>query len=132
MEIEMYTDASVANKHAVTSCLLLTTDNFLGCSSKEYSNVNTSLQGELLAIRDGLEYLNSTGKRATVQLYCDSFAALQLVEDPDPKKFRKLIDEIHQLTVGLDIKYNLIQGHQVGHNPNKVVDLICNTVLRSV
>ena len=131
MQIEIYTDASVANKQAVTSCLLLTADNYLGCSSEKYENVATSLQGELLAIRDSLKYLISIGKKAPVLINCDSYAALQLIQDKDPKKFRKILDEIHHLERGFDITYKLIQGHQVEHNPNKVVDLICNTLLRS-
>lgn len=130
MNIEIYTDASVTDKKAVTSCLILTADNYLGCTSSKYDNVSTSLQGELLAIRDSLKYLREIGKRAPVTINCDSHSAISLVQSPDARKFRKLLDEIHSLEEGLDITYSLIKGHQVEHNPNKVVDLICNTVLR--
>ena len=131
MKIDIYTDASVANSKAVTSCLLLTDDYYLGCSSKKYDNVVTSLHGELLGIRDAILYLINTGKEAPATIHCDSYTAIKCVQDPESTKFRKLIDEIHQLESGRNITYELIRGHQIEHNPNKVVDLICNTILNA-
>ena len=129
--IEIYTDTSVAKGTAITTCLLLSSDLFLGMDTNTYKNIETSLHGELLAMRDGLSYLKSTGKSGDVILHSDSATAINLVTSKSPNKFKGLIQEIKSLEIGSSVKYKLIRGHQITHNPNKVVDLVCNTVLRN-
>lgn len=133
---EIYTDASVGSGKAVATCFIVTTDYFLGYKSFEYSGVNSSLHGELLGIKDGITYaLEHVKKNEPIIVYCDSNSALQLIKSKKAnaksgKQFNSLVTEINNLCKGHFINFLLIRGHQVEHNPNKVVDLISNTVLR--
>lgn len=134
---ELYTDAAVSKGHAVATCFLLGDNNYLGYNSFEYSKVFSSLHSELLGIRDGLRYAKSIGltKKDILIVYSDSNSAIQLIKksiaNPDvPKKFKVIANEICSECNDLFVKFQLIQGHQSNHNPNKVVDLSSNTILR--
>lgn len=133
---EIYTDASVSSGKAVATCFIVSSEYFLGYNSFAYSGVNSSLHGELLGIRDGLKYaLQSVKKNEPIVVYCDSNSALQLIKSKKAnvkcnRQFNSLVTEINNLCKDHFINFLLIRGHQVEHNPNKVVDLISNTVLR--
>jgi len=134
--VEIYTDASVSSGNAVASCFVITEDYFLGYNSFSYSDVNSSLHGELLGIRDGLKYaLGVTKDNDCIVVYCDSNSALQLIDSKrldskNNKQFKTLLSDIHDLCKGHFVNFLLIKGHQIEHNPNKIVDLMSNTVLR--
>lgn len=134
--IEVYTDASVAKGKAVATCFVISSDNFIGYNSFEYKNVSSSLQGELLGIRDGIEYaIKCVPSREPVTVYCDSNSALSLVkcknnDAKNAKRFKEIVADIHLLCKNRCVNFLLIKGHQMEHNPNKVVDLISNSVLR--
>ena len=134
--IEVYTDASVSQGKAVVTCLVLDPTSFIGCNVVDYSNVTSSLHGELLGIRDALTYtLDHTEPANEIIIYCDSNAALDLVNLDDNVKierFSNLIKDIRKLKKNKKIKFQLIKGHQSTHNPNKVVDLISNSILRTM
>ena len=134
--IEVYTDASVSNGKAVTSCIVLDPKTFIGYNVKHFSNVSSSLQGELLGIREALKYVvNHTEPASDIIIYCDSNAALELVnlnDDTKPVRFTKIITDIRKYKSIVNVKFQLIKGHQSTHNPNKVVDLISNSVLRTM
>ena len=133
---EVYTDASVSNGKAVVTCLVLNPTSFIGCDVNDYTNIKSSLQGELLGIRDALKYaLSHIESAEEIVVYCDSNAALEIVNSIStykPDKFSNIVKDIIRLTTGRTVKYELIKGHQAEHNPNKVVDLICNSVLRNM
>ena len=134
--IEVYTDASVAKGRAIATCFIISSQNFIGCDSFEYSDVKSSLHGELLGIRDGLAYaIKSVPGNEPITVYCDSNSALMLVKQKNPevktsKKFKEILTDVKSLTQGRCVNYILIRGHQIEHNPNKVVDLVSNSVLR--
>lgn len=133
----IYTDASVYKKIAVTTCFVLTADNFLGCKSFVHEDVTSTLQAELYGIRDGLEYVISSGKdKEPITVYCDSYPAVDLMKcksiDLLPTQFRDLVQDTLKLCNGRNVNFMLIKGHQESHNPNKVVDLISNSVLRFI
>lgn len=133
---ELYTDASVSGNSAVATCFFLSTNNYLGYESFQYKNISSSLHGELLGIRDGIRYAKKIGisEKEIMYVYSDSSSAIQLIKSSDgdkkPKQFKRLVDEILQEVKGYHVVFRLIQGHQLSHNPNKVVDLTSNTVLR--
>ena len=134
--IKIYTDASVAVPigKAVTTCFVLSSSNFIGYNTVEYDMLNSSLQGELCGIRDGLNYLKDRLRtKDKVVLYCDSQEAINLVNGIHiavEKTDRDIVKEIQALLKDVDVKLVLIRGHRKDHNPNKVVDLISNSVLR--
>lgn len=134
--IEVYTDASVAKGRAIATCFIISSQNFIGCDSFEYSDIKSSLHGELLGIRDGLSYaIKSVPGNEPITVYCDSNSALMLVKSKNPevktsKKFKEILTDVKRLTQGRCVNYLLIRGHQIEHNPNKVVDLVSNSVLR--
>lgn len=134
--IEVYTDASVSHGNAVATVFVTSSEMFIGFNSFEYSGVNSSLHGELLGMRDGIRYaISNNPNRLPITVYCDSASALSLVKglnagDKKSKQFKNLVAEIHSICKGYSINFLLIKGHQMEHNPNKVVDLISNSVLR--
>ena len=133
--IEVYTDASVSNRKAVVTCLALEPSSFIGCNVNEYTNVASSLHGELLGIRDALEYvLKHTELTDPIVIYCDSNTALEMVNKRTSKnsdRYSNIIRDIRKLKETHEVTLKLIKGHQSAHNPNKVVDLISNSVLRN-
>jgi ribonuclease HI len=134
--IDLYTDVSVCKGSAVATCFVISTDYFLGYNSFKYESVNSSLQGELMGIRDGLSYVKSlTKSHELINVYSDSYSAVQLIKSKGytskgNKQFETLVSDIQKLCNGQNVNFLLIRGHQVEHNPNKVVDLISNSVLR--
>ena len=134
--LEVYTDVSVSKGSAVATCLVASTDNFVGYNTFEYSDIHSSLHGELLAIRDGLKYATENCTiNETLTVYSDSNSALQRVksrscESNATKHLKSIITEICSLCDDYTVNFLLIKGHQIEHNPNKVVDLMSNTVLR--
>ena len=133
--VEVYTDVSIAKGHGVATCFVVSNVNYMGYNTFEYTSINSSLQGELLGIRDGLKYtatLNTTNEPVTV--YCDNKAAVALINDKlagrPINKFERLVSEILKIQGEVSTEYKLIQGHQTGHNPNKIVDLVSNSILR--
>lgn len=136
--IEIYTDASVAKGKAVATCFIISTDYFIGYDSFEYIGVNSSLHGELLGIRDGLKYACKLVRmNEPITVYCDSNSALDLIKTRNHKRdsksstqFKTIVSEIQEICKEHFVNFLLIKGHQTGHNPNKVVDLVSNTLLR--
>lgn len=133
--IEIYTDVSIAKGHGVATCFILTPVNFMGYNTFEYTDINSSLQGELFGIRDGLKYaLSVLDTEDVMTVYCDNKAAIALIqavmENKSITKFKTIVNNIVKMCEGKDIRFVLIQGHQTSHNPNKIVDLISNSVLR--
>ena len=135
--VAVYTDASVANGEAVATCFIVSSDNFIGYNSFFYKDVSSSLHGELLGIRDGLRYAVSiVGSAEDITLYSDSNSALDMCKrgcDDNSKcamQFRNIVSEIKDICSGHYVNFLLIKGHQVGHNPNKVVDLVSYSLLR--
>lgn len=133
--VEVYTDASVAKGSAVVSCFMVTSDQFIGAETTHYDNVDSSLQAELYGIRDGVKYVVKKPELNDIVVYCDSQSALDLVQQrcdnvEGSTLFKNIVDEILTLSQGKNISFILIKGHQLSHNPNKVVDLMSNSLLR--
>lgn len=133
--IDVYTDASVSHGSAIATVFVLSPNYFIGLQSFRYEKVSSSLQGELLGIRDGLAYAIEHSKEPDhYNVYCDSLSAINLILSNEingkSKQFKTILDSIKSLCNGNDIEFKLIKGHQVNHNPNKVVDLISNSILR--
>lgn len=133
--LSIYTDASINNDKCVATCFACTDTMFICYKSFQYHGISSSLHGELLGIRDGINYtLKHTDIRDEVSVYSDSVAAIKLIQKNEYSKrtinLRSIVDEIHDLQSMYNIKINIIQGHQLLHNPNKVVDLTSNSILR--
>lgn len=130
--ITIYTDASVRKGKAVASCFVISKDNFLGYRVFEYSNICTTLQCELFAVRDALNYvLHEVDDAGPILLYCDSIAAVEQLTGTAPTPlFKNVVNNILFLTRDVDIEFLHIQGHQTCRNANKIVDSISNYVLR--
>lgn len=132
--IEVYTDASVFKGLAVCTCFVVTSDQFIGAKTKSYNNINSSLQGELLGIRECLDYVLNRTESGNIVVYCDSQSAIDLIErrrdGEEGCLFSNIVDEILTLERERDVSFILIKGHQINHNPNKVVDLMSNSLLR--
>lgn len=132
--VSVYTDVSLRKGKAVATCLVMTTTTFIGYRTFEYDNVCTTMQGELLGILDGLRYLESCSDILgddSVEVLCDSEAALgQINGTANSKLYQSTVAEIHKLLPNNHVEFNLIRGHQMQHNSNKVVDKVSNRVLR--
>lgn len=134
--IDVYTDASVSKGKAAATCFVLTPNAYLGCRTFEYDNINSGIHGELVGLRDGIKYALEVVKDSTepITVYCDSSSAINLIKDKCAKShtFKEIVTDINSLCDGHTVHFMLIKGHQVSHNPNKVVDLISNSVLRII
>lgn len=136
--VNIYTDASVANDHAVTTCFILTDFNFLGHSVFNHDGIATSVLGEILGAIYGIHYAESVvDMNDTIVLHSDSSTLSYLLQynldDSNYKQvqlYREELKELRDLLNKYNIELTLIKGHQSEHNPNKVVDLISNSILR--
>lgn len=133
--VMVYTDASVSKGDAMVACFIISSDSFIGFNTFEHTDVTSSLNGELIGIRDGLDYAIKCGVSADEEIvvYTDSKAAIQSVQSENlscvPRQFKQLVSEIHQLCEGFSVDFVRVKGHSKEHNPNKVVDVMCNTLL---
>lgn len=131
--IEIYTDASVAEHQAVTTCLLLSDSQFIGYNVIQHIKIRSTLQSELLGIKEALAYADSKNLlQDFTTLYCDSVAAVELVnrEDLSGCKYSDIVKDIKDIKNSHNITIKYYKGHQSCHNPNKVVDLVSKSVLR--
>lgn len=137
--IDIYTDASVGNRHAVTACIVLTDKNYIGYRTFESPDVSTSIHGEILgainAITCAKSMISFDGEHVT--LYVDSIALLNLLKcdltyttNKQAIRYSKELRELRDLLDKNNIDIRLIRGHKIDHNPNKVVDLMSNSMLR--
>ena len=100
--ISIYTDASVSKGSAVATCIILSTDTYIGYNVFKYENVSSSLHGELLGILDGIRYAKTLGINAKepVIIYSDNSTAVQLSgkksSDLKDIPFKNLVTEIHK------------------------------------
>lgn len=136
--IKIYTDASVGNNKAVATCFVITSKSFIGHNVFEFNNIDTSTLGEIKGAIESIKYTaESIDMSDRVSLYTDSSAVRNLLKHDLNKStyeqvnlYRKELQELKRLVDKYKITVKLIKGHQTGHNPNKVVDLISNSVLR--
>lgn len=132
--IAIYTDASVSQGSGVATCLVISSDAFIGYNVTSYDSVTSSLHGELLGILDGIRYVKSCNLHSddAITLYSDSHSAVSILRNNcnDLAFGKELIADIRKECIGLNIEFEVVKGHQSAHNPNKVVDLTSNTVLR--
>lgn len=135
--IEIYTDASVANGKAVATCFVLTDSNFMGCKTSEFERIETSLEGELEGAIAAIEYVLDIIPLDNCTLYSDSISLIRLTQtnlrnskNKQAVLHRNRLSRLQDLVKKNNIKLELIKGHSTGHNPNKVVDLISNSILK--
>lgn len=135
--VEIYTDASVANGRAVATCFILTDSNFIGCKTSEFERVETSLEGELEGAIAAIEYAQEILPLYNCTLYSDSISLIRLTQTNLKKSknkqavmHRNRLSRLQNLLRNHSIKLELIKGHSMKHNPNKVVDLISNSILK--
>lgn len=135
--IEIYTDASVSNGRAVATCFVINDKNFIGCKTSEFNNIQTSLEGELEGAIAAIEYVLDVLPMDTCVLYSDSISLIRLTQtnlktskNKQAIEHRVRLSRLQTLVKENNIRFELIKGHSTGHNPNKVVDLISNSVLK--
>ena len=105
--VEIYTDVSLAKGRGVATCFVMSSTSYIGYNMFEYTALNSSLQGELLGIRDGIKYvasLNTTNEPVT--LYCDNKAAIGLINSKLAKYIKFILDS--------PFTYNFIDYVKVG------------------
>lgn len=133
--IKIYTDASINNEECVATCFSTTDTMFICYTSFSYSNIKSSLHGELLGIRDGIAYtIKHSSVNEPISVFSDSVAAVKLIKSGSFSKrtisLKPIVEDIYSLCQAHDITIDVIQGHQLSHNPNKIVDLTSNSILR--
>ena len=133
--IKIYTDASINNEECVATCFSTTDSMFICYTSFSYSNIKSSLHGELLGIRDGITYtIKHSDVNEPISVFSDSVAAVKLIKSESYSKrtinLKPIVEDIYYLLHTYDITIDVIQGHQLSHNPNKIVDLTSNSILR--
>ena len=130
--IYIYTDTTVTNAHAVCTSFIITDTNYLGCITNVYDNVLGSIHGELLAILQGLKYVDSKSnafKEKDITVFTDSKEAIQHITNATKTKhFVKLVNDIASIRGRYNVKLEYIRGHAIEHSPNKVVDLMSRSV----
>lgn len=133
--INVYSDASVSSGIAIVTVIVLTDSAFLGYRTAQFSGINTSLHGELLGILEGVNYINTLDLGDNdIVFHTDCIDAVRLINDETtkvPKYAENLLNEIKELIDGVCVSIEHIQGHQMEHNPNKIVDLVSRTILRN-
>lgn len=129
--INIYTDASYVDNKAVTVGLILSDKAFIGCVINEQENVISTLQAELISIRDSLRYLNKNKLSDETTLYCDSMQAVDICnEKQEPlSKYKKITQDIINIKCKYNVNIKYIKGHQYSHNSNKIVDLLGKSIL---
>lgn len=136
--VNIYTDASVRNGKAVATCFIITSKTFIGHNVFEFDNVDTSTLGEIMGAINSIKYAESvTDMSDEIYLFSDSYAMRNLLKHDIKASqysqvvlYREQLSELKELINKYNIQIKLIKGHQINHNPNKVVDLISNSVLR--
>lgn len=136
--VKIYTDASVAKGNAVSTCFVLTDTNFLGYNTFSYEGVETSVEGELLGVLNAAKYYQSLNVADTdVIIFCDSINAINLISNLEAGettkqtwRYKSLLESIVEFKQAIGFNLQLIEGHQMSHNPNKIVDLFSNSMLR--
>lgn len=135
--IDIYTDASVNDNYMVATCFIVTDDNFIGYTVTEKEGVDTSLEAELEGALSAVNYAIDCDKVQDATLHTDSISLIKLLSsnllkstNKQAVKYRERLILLQRLVSTYSIKLELIQGHAKQHNPNKVVDLISNSILR--
>ena len=138
--ISIYTDASISKGRCVSTCFVITDKCFLGYNTFMYDNIDTSVRGELLGAINAIKYVKGLDidvAESDCVLYSDSINAINLVRQYRDKNMNKQVriyyDLLEELVILLDtcnVTLKHIKGHQLNHNPNKVVDMISNSMLR--
>ena len=129
--VNVYTDASVAHGKSVNTTFIIDDNCFLGCETFSHAPVSTSLEGELYGINDALDYIikHYGDTNLPMVLWCDSDAAISYI-DKQATEYTSIVNSIKSKMTKLDLELKLIRGHQVKKNPNKVVDILSNSILR--
>lgn len=136
--VEIFTDAStsVSAGIAISCCLVMEDNKFIGQRVTNHKS-HTSVFGEVLGAISALEYAQSKISIDDAILYCDSSAVIDLLQQDLDKSVDRQVDLYRPYLIRLrslldehGVKIALYRGHQDTHNPNKVVDLVCNSVLR--
>lgn len=136
--LKIYTDASVATDgRGVATCVVVDEHMFIGHKITNLRNIRTSLQGELEGAIAAIKYTMEATKIVSGILYTDSMSLVNLVQLDLSKSNNKQallhkdrLQVLQKLLLECNICIERITGHSKNHNPNKVVDLISNSVLR--
>lgn len=137
--VEIYTDASVGKTGAFATAFVLTDKNYLGYKVSEFPDVTTSIQGETKGAIAAIKYaVQGIGKSEdSLTLYTDSMALLNLLKcnlerttNEQAQRYKEDLSELKDLIKRHSVSMQFVRGHDIGHNPNKVVDLISNSMLR--
>lgn len=127
--IHIYTDTTISNNTAFCTSFIITDTNFLGFITKVYNNVRGSINGELLAILQGLRYLRKFPFRDDVTVYTDSKEAIQHINHQTHEEhYKSIILEIDQFKKESTVIFSYIKGHSLVHSPNKIVDLTSRSI----
>ena len=128
--ISIYSDAAFVDGHAACATFIINDTTYLGFFTKVYTQLLGSIHSELLAIKQGLDYIYySHIDQEDITVYTDSEEALRhLNHATKGSKLDNLVQEILEYTKLYNISFSYIKGHQVAHNPNKVVDSLARHI----
>lgn len=134
--IQAYSDTALSDNHATCTSFILTDTNYLGCFTNIYDRVKGSIHGELLGIKQSLDYIKTLNiDDKDVVIFTDSNEAIMHIKQQTKSKhFVSLIEDINTYNTMYNISFQYIKGHAIEHSPNKIVDLIAksvNTVIKT-
>lgn len=130
-----YSDASVINKSAAATTLIIDDNSFITCFTNTYENVN-STEAEFLGVLQTMAYIseNCTDKKVvlltdnkTVVLRCIS--ALSNWKVADGSLYEDYLKQFLKMCKSFSVSVQNIRGHQQSHNPNKICDIISRIYL---
>lgn len=134
--VEIFTDATTSGGIAISCCIVMEDNKFIGQRVIRHKS-DTSVCSEVLGAISALEYAKTKVTIDNAILYCDSSAVIDLLSYNVDKsrngqvaKYREHLKQLKKLRDEHGVQITLYRGHQTTHNPNKVVDLVCNSVLR--
>ena len=130
--IYAYTDTSLKNTKCVVTYTILDESHFYAFDSSVLSDIPNSTIGEYTAIKLAMDAIVKLGLPETTQItfLSDSREAINLVRQGTGPYNKEVQDFLapRRHYVGLEV----CASHLCFHNPNKVCDLTCNSILRYV
>ncbi len=139
--IEIFTDASVNKETTIATCFCIDDKMFIGHRIFENKDIHKSQLGELFGAVNAIKYVQDRIEKdaGPIILYTDSQFLIDLLttdiswhdDEYSEHLFYDYTAEFRSLVNQYSIDVKLITGHQMKHNPNKVVDLISVNTLRN-
>lgn len=141
IKLSAFCDASYdLNTRQATACTVILSEMiFHAMFTNTYTDVETSTRAELLGLIQTVRRVREIPDVEHTTIYCDSATNAKAfnsvigsgVVQRDSKYYEDWC-ELLSLCDGLNIEATHIYGHQMKHNPNKLCDVICHSLLKAI